>query len=76
MACWETSIEYPEAFDSDADGDYTITDNAAAKKYAITSYLKLLTARVLRLEEEMARHKKVSVIMYDDGKGAKKANDQ
>ena len=64
-----------EKHDSDEDGDYTITDNAAAKKYAITSYLKLLTARVLRLEEEMARHKKVSVIMYDDGKGAKKANE-
>ena len=60
-----------EKEESDADGDFTITDKAAAKKYAITSYLKLLTARVLRLEEEMARHKKVSVIMYDDGKASK-----
>ena len=64
----EDDDKQSEKEESDADGDFTITDKAAAKKYAITSYLKLLTARVLRLEEEMARHKKVSVIMYDDGK--------
>ena len=28
--------------------------------------MKLLTARVLRLEQEMARHKKVSVIMVGE----------
>ena len=43
--------------------EFTISDAVTAKKYAVTSYLKLLTARVLRLEQEMARHKKVSVIM-------------
>ena len=35
MACWETSIEYPEAFDSDGDGDTNtkskITDIAHCK---------------------------------------------
>ena len=71
----EEEEEEEEKEESDADGDFTITDRAAAKKYAITSYMKLLTARVLRLEEEMARHKKVSVIMYDDGKGTKKQGD-
>mmetsp|Transcript_32255 Transcript_32255/g.37970 ORF Transcript_32255/g.37970 Transcript_32255/m.37970 type:complete len:85 (-) Transcript_32255:655-909(-) len=29
----------------------------------MTSYLKLLTARILKLEQEMSRHKKVSVVM-------------
>ena len=47
----------------DDDEGFAITDQHSAKKYAITSYLKLLTARVLKLEQEMSRHKKVSVIM-------------
>ena len=42
----------------------TVTDQQAEKKYAITSYLKLLTSRVLRLEQEMSRHKKVSIILH------------
>ena len=46
--------------------EFTVSDAKTAKKYAVTSYLKLLTARVLRLEQEMARHKKVSVIMVGD----------
>lgn len=33
------------------------------KGYAMTSYLKLITARVIKLEQEMARHKKVSLVM-------------
>ena len=46
--------------------EFTVSDSKTAKKYAVTSYLKLLTARVLRLEQEMARHKKVSVIMVGE----------
>ncbi len=38
----------------------------------MTSYLKLLTARVLKLEQEMVRHKKVSVIMAHDNKGVQR----
>ena len=50
----------------DPDDLFTITDKVSAKKYAITSYLKLLTSRVLRLEQEMSRHKKVSIIMVEN----------
>ena len=50
---------------------FTISDRTSAKKYAITSYLKLLTARVIKLEQEMSRHKKVSIIMV--GKEAEKS---
>ena len=42
------------------------------KSYAMTSYLKLLTSRVLKLEQEMARHKKVSVVMV----GKRSAEDE
>jgi len=62
-----------QAVDSkeDEEEDYTITDKETAKKYAMTSYLKLLTARVLRLEEDMARQKKVSLIMVGNGGNGK-----
>ena len=55
-----------EANEQEEDDEFTISDAKTAKKYAVTSYLKLLTARVLRLEQEMAKHKKVSVIMVGD----------
>ena len=44
--------ETPEegAEDPYDDDHFTIADQTSAKKYAITSYMKLLTARVLRLE--------------------------
>ena len=54
------------ANEQEEDDEFTVSDAKTAKKYAVTSYLKLLTARVLRLEQEMAKHKKVSVIMVGD----------
>ena len=50
-----------------------ITDSDSAKKYALVSYMKLLTARVLRLEEEMKLQKKTSLVMVNrtDGTDSK-----
>jgi hypothetical protein len=42
-----------------------VTDADSVKKYALVSYMKLLTARVLRLEEEMKLQKKTSVVMVN-----------
>ncbi len=47
-----------------------ITDSDSAKKYALVSYMKLLTARVLRLEEEMKLQKKTSLVMVNRTDGA------
>ena len=58
--------EPAENVEKEEEDEFTVSDAKTAKKYAVTSYLKLLTARVLRLEQEMARHKKVSVIMVGD----------
>lgn len=44
-----------------------VTENEAAKKYAMTSYIKLLTQRVLRLEQEINRQKKLSVVVVGGG---------
>lgn len=41
------------------------------KTYAMTSYLKLLTARVIKLEQEMSRQSKVSVVMLGGGSDEK-----
>lgn len=56
------------------DEDFTITDKGTARKYAITSYLKLLTTRVLRLEQELAKKNKVSLIMVGNDENEDKAD--
>ena len=62
----EEVVEETSEKETEEDDAFVITDQKTAKKYAITSYLKLLTPRVLRLEQDMARHKKVSVIMMNE----------
>lgn len=42
-----------------------MTDTETVKKYALVSYIKLLTTRVLRLEEEMRLQKKTSVVVVN-----------
>lgn len=43
-------------------------DQQGVKNYAITSYMKLLTQRVHRLEQEISRQKKISVVMVNNEK--------
>ena len=54
------------------EAELKVSDAHTAKNYAVTSFLKLLTARVVRLEQEMARHKKVSVVMLTEGEAKRK----
>lgn len=61
----ESEAKASKINDVQEDEELVMTDTDTVKKYALVSYMKLLTTRVLRLEEEMRLQKKTSVVVVN-----------